>query len=1504
MAKFDAILALFKGSDDIAQLAKIFGGDIDETTKTLALFLDDAAFRKTLISKNSLGSAIGEYGNTAAKSDIIEGLKTFPELSSPLKKLLIAQNEKLLRIDLSSAMRNARDNSAQFTRQDFDDMLNSYGYTKNSNIGKIYTKKMDQFESMMSQKQTPAVTNADVDGVNFHITGDITVEKGATFQINLVSAKGDSHIGSGAGPGVGAPGPGTRAGTETPPPPNTPGPAAGAIDEIGDGVVDDVVEQSDNADDVARAMDETTEATEELANPNSKKDLNAQETAIAKSIDKKIAKETKLPALRYIARASWHYVTFPIRYPMKWVTPYWDQMWHAGWHIRSLDTLRKNSIVKHLIDLDERLAKGGNYVSKRPVGARPTLEKIGQAIRGLTTNPDEGANAIRIAATKAQEKVADILQNTQNYTAEQIADTIKTIRADIQSAADLTTTNLEELQTLTGDLKKTVDILEENIEYITGSKKVPPNTNGIMNEGILVGGNAVERAAAKRTKPAIEQLGQFNAEIATQTENALGDIKDINQTLENALSVADPNALIDPATGQLTSDALGKLEDLNNRLIQLNNGKLAQNQSTGLADSYAAQYDTVSKSLDNAVKQAKGATYDTRAISLIGMPFTQSLNVHRTQSQRNVGLIAKKPNLINVALSRANPLRAMNDYNILRGMKMKPDHRRNIERVWGWVKQEVDEKKGGINGDIIFKDKMIDYLEQAFDAGDREGALDAMQRLSYSYGAEGARTLGIPESFTGHLKELKNKGELQKVYPWMDGEFVDQITHMARRQVNAGANNVRDYANAYQNYTAGIRYWPDTLSEVFDRGRTEIGAIPWLLKSATQTFTYPAWKTYSIIGGYAKYLEKIPFLGKKATTLTTAVAGTALLGTTGVLGAMAYQRLTAEDLKDSIENLEKEFKRVEKDLADEPEGQRKAFMQRSTVLKNNFIAQGANFVENNDQIANRLLYVEEEIARGFLPGSPKGEEFTRLKSAIEPLLGQMNGDNGLLKKLKKDIQKLEKLIIEEDDNHKNIAALTKRLTEIGSDDDPKKATGLLAGVLTPEERKSLNAEKKKKGTALQKAQDLADPEMIGSFTVRLATLEQSIVQNQNTMASVENSYTQANANLEYAKQDSDDYTIVTITAPSPTGTGTPTRTGTPTNPGTTPTGQTGGPGGTTSTTAGGGSSSGAPGGGGASDREPASSDNRAKARADGGGASGNTGLNRDGYENKGPLDHLSILVQKGVDGAAVNRNDKVASAVDHFLHATGKGVKGGGKYLSSMFNNMKRTDNPEGQSWLGVGGGILSALVLQNFVVNKLLDKMGIGKIPLIGTAIKIASFIGLFMYGRKFTHDMLLQGDASHVDTDQITDDDDSDSGSDTAGESGGLSRDKQLFFRVQGHTGTLPQMIPLLDDIDDAEFFSDISAKLVNEATGEYVIQITADNGTTFSPEGFGTTVQGNSFLIPEELLEELENNKPTFEAIDHNADGTVDSFKLSINGQSIEADLTPKMKQQGMTFETLGN
>jgi len=255
--------------------------------------------------------------------------------------------------------------------------------------------------------------------------------------------------------------------------------------------------------------------------------------------------------------------------------------------------------------------------------------------------------------------------------------------------------------------------------------------------------------------------------------------------------------------------------------------------------------------------------------------------------------------------------------------------------------------------------------------------------------------------------------------------------------------------------------------------------------------------------------------------------------------------------------------------------------------------------------------------------------------------------------------------------------------------------------------------------------------------------------------------------------------------------------------------------------------------------------------------------------------------------ASLGNENGVDSGLESGLRGVFSGIGSIGSHGYGMLRSMARGDNPEGQAWLGIGGGLISAILIQNVAMNKFLDKIGIGRIPIVGTLVKAVSFIGLFMAGRKLTHDLFLQGDGGNTPANlpgtERGDDDDGDDDGDE-GSSGGqelLNGRRILTVRTQPHNGSLPQVV-IIDDLEDDMFFSDMTFEL-NAATNTYAVQtVLTDNGETFAPVAFGTGIQGPLSNIP---LEALQDNTPVFEAIDHDNDGNMDYVKLEVNQQTFK-------------------
>ena len=271
----------------------------------------------------------------------------------------------------------------------------------------------------------------------------------------------------------------------------------------------------------------------------------------------------------------------------------------------------------------------------------------------------------------------------------------------------------------------------------------------------------------------------------------------------------------------------------------------------------------------------------------------------------------------------------------------------------------------------------------------------------------------------------------------------------------------------------------------------------------------------------------------------------------------------------------------------------------------------------------------------------------------------------------------------------------------------------------------------------------------------------------------------------------------------------------------------------------------------------------------------------------------------------LDSDDQWTIGTNRVLDGVTGSVKGLVGWATGSFRNATMTEN--GRGALGFFGGLAGAIILQNTLINRFLESkwlLGVGKWPVIGTLVKLGTLYYTFLALRKATHkglDFLVQGDGSNIDQNQVRDDAQGDDEGEGDGENGGQAlTDNRVFVRVQGHDGSTPTMlINDLDDLSDDEFFSDIS--LVPEGGNRYVVQITADDGTVFAPEGFGRTVQGNTTSIPQEVLDDLENTPPVFELVDHNNDGEMD-FTIKIGDHEIRAGLNQDLRNQGLTLEDL--
>ena len=170
--------------------------------------------------------------------------------------------------------------------------------------------------------------------------------------------------------------------------------------------------------------------------------------------------------------------------------------------------------------------------------------------------------------------------------------------------------------------------------------------------------------------------------------------------------------------------------------------------------------------------------------------------------------------------------------------------------------------------------------------------------------------------------------------------------------------------------------------------------------------------------------------------------------------------------------------------------------------------------------------------------------------------------------------------------------------------------------------------------------------------------------------------------------------------------------------------------------------------------------------------------------------------------ASVESNDPVTRNINNTFKAVGGGISKCFKAVTGVAGAMSK--NKEGQAWLSLLGGLGGAIFLSR-IINGKLDEIGVGKWPVIGTLLKLASFAALFMTGRIATHGALnhfIQGDGNHapktVTTSNSSNKSDSGDGdSDDSGDSGDGEYNKTYTEKIKGqplpfkgqlHNGNLP--------------------------------------------------------------------------------------------------------------------
>lgn len=229
---------------------------------------------------------------------------------------------------------------------------------------------------------------------------------------------------------------------------------------------------------------------------------------------------------------------------------------------------------------------------------------------------------------------------------------------------------------------------------------------------------------------------------------------------------------------------------------------------------------------------------------------------------------------------------------------------------------------------------------------------------------------------------------------------------------------------------------------------------------------------------------------------------------------------------------------------------------------------------------------------------------------------------------------------------------------------------------------------------------------------------------------------------------------------------------------------------------------------------------------------------------------------------------------------------GTGGFLKGAFNAARGAWNDMSPTAKSVVGGLGLGLI-GTFLGSKVLDFLKIGKWPVLGSIAKLAiipvSILGGIGLVRRWgDKDGAAQGSGQNIPSQQVA----------PAGTS-------------QSHAGGLPARKVLFEDPNDQELYEEIVA-VRDQNTGQYAIQIKADNGQTFAPRGFGNTPvlqsMDNGIYLPEDIMQEIFDNQvtPRFEAVDNDGDGQLEAFRLDLGrGRIFETN-----QPAGLAVQTLDN
>jgi hypothetical protein len=115
----------------------------------------------------------------------------------------------------------------------------------------------------------------------------------------------------------------------------------------------------------------------------------------------------------------------------------------------------------------------------------------------------------------------------------------------------------------------------------------------------------------------------------------------------------------------------------------------------------------------------------------------------------------------------------------------------------------------------------------------------------------------------------------------------------------------------------------------------------------------------------------------------------------------------------------------------------------------------------------------------------------------------------------------------------------------------------------------------------------------------------------------------------------------------------------------------------------------------------------------------------------------------------VEGSDNITRVVNATGDMVGAAAKGGTNWLGNTFNRLMNKKDGSGRALIRESSaGVLSLFALSSFI-SPMLDKMGVGNIPIVGTVLKLAALYYVFMAARKGVDSFMPDApytEASHV--------------------------------------------------------------------------------------------------------------------------------------------------------------